>query len=182
MFNSNGIYLDSELREKLLKIRSEVIEKCSEVIHRDYEDTNGPNIRNSLKIRNYVSFPVSKSNRIEGRTYRYVYEEYKFPYLVNIIDRLLRNDINAVNDLYKIDLSKEITLFEDKIERVCVELDSIPNRNIKDKRAKLDELEYLLVQSEYNRRQVSVVPYYQMVIDLIEMHKVKSASLQLILK
>ena len=53
---------------------------------------------------------------------------------------------------------------------------------IKDQENILDELEYLLVQSEYNRRQVSVVPYYQMVIDLIEMHKVKSASLQLILK
>ena len=44
MFYSNGI-LDVELRDELLKIRREVIERCSEIIHHDYEATTGPNIR-----------------------------------------------------------------------------------------------------------------------------------------
>lgn len=181
MFYSSGINLDSELRDKLLKIRNEVIESCSEIIHYDYEDTNGPSIRSSLKIRNFISFPISKSSRTEGKVYRFVYEEYKFPYLVYIIDRILKNDRNAIDELYNMDFSKEIIPFENKIEKISCELDSIPNRNIKDKKAKLEELENLLVHAEYNKRQVSIVPYYQMVIDLLEMHKINSESLQLVL-
>ncbi len=181
MFYSNGI-LDVELRDELLKIRREVIERCSEIIHHDYEATNGPNIRDPFKIRNYIHFPVSGSSKIEGKTYRFVYEEYRYPYLVKLIDRLLNNDKRVFYELENIDFSKELVSFEEKIDRVSKELDSIPNKNIRDKREKLNELEYLLMQSEYNRRQVSVIPYYQMVIDLLNMHRIKSDVLGLVLK
>lgn len=182
MFCTNGINLDGELREELSKIRKEIIERCSEIIHHDYEDIKGPNIKDSLKIRNYIHFPVSGNNKLEGKVFRFVYEEYRFPYLVSLIDRLLRNDWRVIEELENIDFSKEVSLFEDKIECISKELDAIPNRNIRDKRLKLNELEYLIIQSEYNRRQVSVIPYYQMVLDLLKKHRIKSDSLRLVLK
>ena len=181
MFYSNGI-LDVELRDELLKIRGEVIEKCSEIIHHDYEATNGPNIRDPFKIRNFIHFPVHGNNKSDGKIYRFVYEEYRFPYLVKLIDKLLRNDIRVIDELEDIDMSKEIIPFVDKIEAVSKELDSIPNINIREKRIKLNELEYLLIQSEYNKRQVSVIPYYQIVLELLNKYKVKSNSMMLVCK
>lgn len=172
MFYSNGTYLDSELREELMRIRLEVIERCSEVIHHDYEATNGPNTSNPFKIRNYIHFPVNSKHHSEGRVFRFVYEEYRFPYLVKIIDKLLRGNYSVIEELENIDLSKEIVPFEEKLEILSSELDSIPNRNIREKRNKLDELEYYLTQSEYNKRQVSVIPYYQMVLDVVRKHNV----------
>lgn len=170
MFCTNGNYLDSELREELMRIRFEVIERCSEVIHHDYEATNGPNVSNPFKIRNYIHFPVSSKSHHEGKMYRFVYEEYRFPYLVKIIDKLLRGNYSVIEELENVDLSKELVPFEEKIELLSRELDSIPNKNIREKREKLNELEYYLIQSEYNKRQVSVIPYYQMVLDAVRKH------------
>ena len=167
MFCANGNYLDSELREELMRIRFEVIERCSEVIHYDYEGINGPNTSNPFKIRNYIHFPINSKSYHEGKMYRFVYEEYKFPYLVKIIDKLLRGNYSVIEELENVDLSKELVPFEEKIELLSRELDSIPNRNIREKREKLNELEYYLVQSEYNKRQVSVIPYYQIVLELV---------------
>ena len=132
MFYTNGNYLDVELREELMRIRFEVIERCSEVIHHDYEGTNGPNTSNPFKI--------------------------------------LMGDYRVIVELENIDLSKELVPFDEKLEKISSELDSIPNRNIGEKREKLNELEYYLVQSEYNKRQVSVIPYYQTVLELVRKH------------
>ena len=170
MFYTNGNYLDVELREELMRIRFEVIERCSEVIHHDYEGTNGPNTSNPFKIRNYIHFPVNSKSHHEGKMYRFVYEEYKFPYLVKIIDKILMGDYRVIVELENIDFSKELVPFDEKLEKISSELDSIPNRNIREKREKLNELEYYLVQSEYNKRQVSVIPYYQTVLELVRKH------------
>ena len=95
---------------------------------------------------------------------------------------MLRNDIRVIDELENVYMSKEIIPFVDKIEVVSNELDSIPNRNIREKRIKLNELEYLLIQSEYNKRQVSVIPYYQIVLELLNKYNVKNNSMMLVCK
>ena len=154
-------------------MRKEVIERCSEIIHHDYESYKGPDTRDTLRIRNFIHFNVSKNNsKRDEKISRYIYEEYKFPYLVNLIDRILKRDFSAIDELIHINVSKENKPLIDKINIVNSELDSISNFNISEKRSKLDELENLLVQVEYNKRQVSVFPYYEKVLDLLGIRKV----------
>lgn len=174
--NENFYVLDSNFefsKEELLSLRKEVIERCSEIIHHDYESYKGPDTRDTLRIRNFIHFSVSKNNsKRDEKISRYIYEEYKFPYLVNLIDRILKRDFSAIDELIHINVSKENKPLIDKINIVNSELDSISNFNISEKRSKLDELENLLVQVEYNKRQVSVFPYYEKVLDLLGIRKV----------
>ena len=85
--NENFYVLDSNFefsKEELLSLRKEVIERCSEIIHHDYESYKGPDTRDTLRIRNFIHFSVSKNNsKRDEKISRYIYEEYKFPYLVN---------------------------------------------------------------------------------------------------
>lgn len=175
--NRNCYVLDSNFkfsREELLNLRSEIIERCSEIIHHDYEGYFGPNSKDSLRIRNYIYFSVSKNHsKSEGKIYRYVYEEYKFPYLVSLIDRILKKDYSAIDEIINVSVDKEIVPFEEKINRASLELDSIPNLNIREKRMKLDELENYLVQLEYNRKQIPVFSYYEKVLVLLGIKKVE---------
>ncbi len=173
MFYSNGncYVLESNFefsKEELLKLRSEIIERCSEIIHHDYEGSIGPNSRDNLRIRNYICFSISKNHsKSEGKVCRYVYEEYRFPYLISLIDRILKRDYSAIDEIICINKDREIIPFEERISRASLELDNIPNLNIKEKREKLDELENYLVQLEYNRKQVPVILYYEKVLNLL---------------
>lgn len=177
MFYSNEIFLDDEVRSELLIIRSEIIEKCSEIVHHDYESVSGPNLRDSLRFRNVIHFPVTRSIlKSEGKIYRYVYDEYKFPYLVELIDRILKGDFTALIEILNINYEKELKPIQSKIDKASKELDMIDNLNIKDKRKKLDELEAYLEQLEYNKKQKSVILYYERVIDILGIKREKESD------
>ena len=182
MFYSNGncYVLDSNFefsKEELLNLRSEIIERCSEIIHYDYEGSIGPNSRDNLRIRNYIHFSVSKNySKNEGKVYRFVYEEYIFPYLISLIDRILKKDYSAIDEIININVDREIIPFEERIKRTSLELDSISNFDIREKRMKLDELENYLIQYEYNKRQVPVFSYYEKVLNVLGIRKVEIVS------
>ena len=173
MFYSNGSYYVPESnfefsKDELLKLRSEIIERCSEIIHHDYEGDAGPNTRDTLRIRNYICFSVSKKHsKSEGKINRYVYEEYRFPYLISLIDRLLKKDYTAIDEIICVNKAREIVPIEEKISRASLELDNISNLNIQEKRKKLDELEEYLVQLEYNKKQIPVILYYEKVLNIL---------------
>ena len=174
-FNGDCYVLDSNLnfsRDELLNLKKEIIERCSVIIHHDYESTCGPDTRDNLKIRNFVKFCVSKTSlKDESKVYRYIYEEYRFPYLIYLIDHLLIGDYFVISELINIDYEKEIISYDEVVRKVSHELDSISNYDIREKRLKLDELEKCLEQLKYNKRQVSVIPYYQRVLDIIGVKK-----------
>ena len=173
MFYSNGSYYVPESnfefsKDELLKLRSEIIERCSEIIHHDYEGEAGPNTRDTLRIRNYICFSVSKKHsKSEGKINRYVYEEYRFPYLISLIDRLLKKDYTAIDEIICVNKAREVVPIEEKISRASLELDNISNLNIQEKRKKLDELEEYLVQLEYNKKQIPVILYYEKVLNIL---------------
>lgn len=179
MFYSNGncYVLDSDFKfskNELLSLRREIIDRCSEIIHHDYEGNSGPDSRDDLRIRNYIHFSVSKNHlKGEGKIFRYVYEEYKFPYLVSLIDRILRKDYSAIDELINVNINKENISLEERINRTSLELDSIPNLNIREKRIKLDELENYLIQLEYNKKQIPVFSYYEKVLNLLGIKKIE---------
>ena len=53
----NGVLVKYKVnfsRVELLKLKSEIIEKSSEIIHRDFETTSGVKCNDSLRIRNLI--------------------------------------------------------------------------------------------------------------------------------
>ena len=85
---------------------------------------------------------------------------------------LLDGDYLIIN----INVDKEIIPFEERIKRTSLELDSISNFDIREKRMKLDELENYLIQYEYNKRQVPVFSYYEKVLNVLGIRKVEIVS------
>lgn len=175
-------YKVSYSKEELLLLRKEIIDNCSEIIHKDYETTTGPSSNDPLKIRNLVRCQIGvKEYRMntlmpDRKLYRYIYDEYNFPYLVSLIDRLINGDVSALKEIFNINYDKELKPFQDKVDKASSELDSIDNLRVREKRAKLDELQRYLEQLEYNKKQVSVIPYYQKVIDYLNLELVDTIS------
>ena len=76
------------------------------IIHHDCNTTETPNYYDILRIRNYSAEKIGiyESNDFYASRetlYHVVYDEYKYPYLIELIDRLLNNDEEAKSDLFK---------------------------------------------------------------------------------
>ena len=87
--------------------------------------------------------------------------------MISLIDRLLKKDYTAIDEIICVNKAREIVPIEEKISRASLELDNISNLNIQEKRKKLDELEEYLVQLEYNKKQIPVILYYEKVLNIL---------------
>ena len=81
----------------LEKLKVEIINNCSMIIHHDCNTTKTPNYYDILRIRNYSAekIGIHKPNDFYASCetlYHVVYDEYKYPYLIELIDKLLNND------------------------------------------------------------------------------------------
>lgn len=174
-------YLVSYDKEELEKLRLEIINNCSEITHRDYFGNSGPYHYDKLKYRNYSEEKVEekKHNNIEIYTeniYHYSYDQYEFPYLVTIIDNILRNEINALKELFYPDVKKEVS-FNDKVEIYRKELDETSYANPKEKIEKINWFKEFLKNGEKNRDQKSVWEYYSKVKELLTFTLVDTMTL-----
>ena len=161
-------------REALLKIRREVIDNCSIIEHKDYYSTVIPN-EDFLKVRNLGHKRDGVREYKDGPDeplYRISYDEYKFPKLVDLIDKMLDNDVDVAIKLFKGEIKEEESSFKDQIREISKELDDIDNLNIKEKRKKLDELEKVIDQARLNNKQQSVGEYYIKIKNFIFVNKV----------
>jgi len=112
-------------KELLSKLKYEIIEKCSLITHKDYQDTYLPKmygIDDYLKYRNYseVKIGVREYNDFYSMPedlYRIKYDEYHFPYLVELLDKLLKDDIDVLKEIYNVNKKKEIMFIDEKINR-----------------------------------------------------------------
>ena len=110
--NIIGKYNVSFDRNVIASFRKEIIDKCSLIIHHDMESMREPYLKDILKIRNYTKIQISKgkidNTKLNGRvTYRMIYDEYKFPYLAFLIERILEGDIYALDEVFNINEKKE---------------------------------------------------------------------------
>lgn len=164
-------------REKLIKLRREIIDNCSIIEHHEYQSTIIP--AESLKIRNlnYKRNGIMEYKDVPDEPLFYItYDEYKFPQLVGIIDRILDDDVDETIKLYNGKITDDYISFDEKISKISQELDDIDNLNIKEKRKKLEELENMLNLAKLNSNQKSVLDYYSKVKSLISFKLVDSIS------
>jgi len=175
------VLIDKEL---LSKLKYEIIEKCSIITHKDYQDTYLPKmygIDDYLKYRNYseVKIGVREYNDFYSMPedlYRIKYDEYKFPYLVELLDKLLEDKIEVLKEIYNVNNKKEIISFDEKINRQKELIESINDSEYDKKISELEKLKDLIEQKELNKNQVNVIKYYNKVKKLISYNLIDSIT------
>jgi len=171
-------------KELLSKLKYEIIEKCSLITHKDYQDTYLPKmygIDDYLKYRNYseVKIGVREYNDFYSMPedlYRIKYDEYHFPYLVELLDKLLKDDIDVLKEIYNVNKKKEIMFIDEKINRQKDLIECIDDSEFDKKISELEKLKELIEQKELNKNQVNVLKYYNKVKKLISFNLIDSIS------
>ena len=81
--------------QKIEDLKEEIILNCSEIHHKEYRSDYCHQFSKNDIIRNLKSSPTKEYEGIN----LYSYDVYIPPYLVNIINKLLDNDISALDEL-----------------------------------------------------------------------------------
>ena len=165
-------------KEEIEKLKKEIINNCSFIKHEEYESDYSPRFTNEI-IRNYISTSTGKKHEYFEETrniYRYSYDEYKPPYLVELINQLLNGDSKAIDEILNYDISTKSTI-DDRINLVNQEFIKINPENIAKRKEKLKELEELLKAKELNKGQQSIELYYSQLIELIKFNLIDSLAI-----
>ena len=153
-------------KKVLEEFKKEVIDRCSEITHYEYDSDKFPERREYSEIRNFRYEVIGAKESDDGYyTKDYIYhigfDEYKYPYLVCLLDRLLiHNDFNAIDEIFRGSKNETFVPFKDRINIVSNELDAIENTDIANKRAKLEELQALINAAKLNETQEPISDYY----------------------
>ena len=106
--------------EKLEKLKQEIIKNCSLITHFEYDATIFPE---SNKIRNVcnLSFELI-GNRDEPNfyspdrnVYHFSFDEYRFPYLVRLINELQSGNSDALYDIINPNYKMEEKILENQV-------------------------------------------------------------------
>ena len=174
--------------EKLNELKKEIIDNCSEVEHKEINTPIEPE-NNPLKIRN-----LKKGKQVGTRTfangqsiplYTYNYDEYTYPYLVNLIDNLINGETNSLEEIFIPNKQKEkhydLRLKNYKkrnINKKFNEYEKINYFDIQKKREKLNELDKLILDYEKMATIKPVGPYYEKVKALITLELVAKLPIE----
>ncbi len=161
-------------REEVEKLKIQIIDNCSLTLHKEYRSTYYPRFIDESLIRNFHSTCIGEKEYFEETkdVYLFSYDEYKPPYLTILIDRLLKLDPSAIDEILNYDLSFYLSI-DDKIKLACQEFAQIDAEDVILKKEKLKELEDLLNYKELNKDN-SLVLYYNKLIKLINFELVDS--------
>lgn len=161
--------------EEIEKIKKEIIDNCSYVEHIEYKSDYSPRFTNEI-VRNYRCIPTGEEMEYfeEVRDiYLYSYDEYKSPYLVELINQLLNGNSGVIDKILNYDISSELTI-DDKINLASQEIIKIEPENIPKIKAKLIELEELLKVKELNKDKQGIELYYNKLKELIKFDLIDS--------
>lgn len=164
-------------KEEIEKLKKKIINNCSFIKHEEYESDYSPRFTDEI-IRNFTYTPTGKEKEYFEETrdiYRYSYDEYKPPYLVELINQLLNGNSKAIDKILNYDISTKSTI-DDRIDLANREFNKIAPEDIIKKKEKLKELEDLLKAKKLNKNQQSIDIYYNQLIGLIKFDLVDSLS------
>lgn len=155
--------------KEIKKIKNEIINNCSDIVHMNYFSDYSPSFSKSDIIRNYQERRTGEVKEYFEETRficEYSYDRYAPPYLVNLLNDLLKGK-NVLEDIltYKDIDSLPIDI---KIEKKEKEIKNIDDKNTKIKIEKLKEYEKLLELKKLNENQKSLSMYYDKLISLFK--------------
>lgn len=162
-------------KEEIEKLKLEIINNCSFIKHEEYESDYSPKFSDKI-IRNFTYTPTGKEKEYFEETrdiYLYSYDEYKPPYLVELINQLLNGNSKSIDKILNYDIFTNLTI-DDRINLVIKELNKIDLENIIIRKEKIKELGELLKSKELNSNQQSIDLYYNRLIESINFNLVDS--------
>ena len=161
------------------KLREDIIRNCSIIIHREYYNTFSPHFTDKSLVFNFKSKLIGEKEYFEETKdiYLYTFDEYKPPYLIKLIDRLLKEDASIIDELLNYKVENEVS-FDEEINLVNQEY--LNADNIFEREQRIKELENLLNQKNLNKNQQSTDSYYQKLLSLIKFALIDTLSLDYI--
>lgn len=164
-------------KERIEKLKNEIVNKCSFIEHKEYESDSYISIDVNT-VKNFMCNLIGKKEYFEEvrDVYFYQYDEYNPPYLVELINRLLKDDSSAIEEILNYDISHELSI-DDKIALVNKEFIKIDSKDITKRKEKLKEIERLLKVQELNKDQQNIEFYYDQLIGLINFDLIDSISI-----
>lgn len=155
-------------KDDVNKLRKEVINKCSFITHKEYDSDYEPNI-DERYIRNFTRKFVGYKEYFEEyrRIYHYSFDQLNIPYLVSLIDRLLKNDSTVIYEIDHYDYTSEYNI-DNEIKQKQLECELCNNKNYSKKIELLKELERLMKTKKLNRNQLSTKDYYYNLLSYIQ--------------
>ena len=172
-------------KDKLIQLREEIIENCSEIEHVEYESETEPlqELETTFRIKNYYKRFTGKQKEYFEETkdiYKIEFDKYNFTPLVIYIDDILREDLSSYKKLesYKgnalvkenTELLNEAADIKDKIEKE-VSKDFL-DMEISIIKALLFRLAAIQETFKLNQNQQNDMNYYNDVIDCIKLKEV----------
>ena len=170
-------------KDEIVKLKEKIINNCSFIEHKVYVSDYEPRFTNEI-IRNFTCTPTRRKKEYFEETrelYQYSYDEYKPPYLVELINQFLNGDSKAIDNILNYNISPKSTL-DDRINLENQEFSKIAPEDINKKKEKLKELEDLLKTRELNKNQQSIDLYYAQLIGLIKFDLIDSLSISELVK
>ena len=165
-------------KEEIENLRLEIIDNCSLVEHKVYQGIDLLMSIDKSLIKNFSSTKVGEKEYFEETkdVYLYKYDEYKPPYLVKLIDRLLENDSSVLGEIFNYDAISSVSI-DDKINLASEEFAKIDPQDTRKRLEKLKELENLLRTKELNVNVQSVYLYYIRLLALIQIELIDKISI-----
>ena len=168
--------------EELKKLKLKVQCACSIFRPEEFVGTRLPEyLDKNWEVRDVISVPTGDYLDGDfgnwGYVYLYSYNRAHPPYLVHIIDDLIKEDYSKIVDVY---LKRGINdnILQAEVDACILELKSIKEQNIDEKIKKLDELKELMKTVSINSSKESVVPYYDKLINMFQLKRLGNVSVE----
>ena len=170
--------------EELKKLKLKVQCACSIFRPEEFVGTSLPEyLDKSWEIRDVISVPTGDYLDGDGDFGNWGYEHlYSYnradpPYLVHIINSLLKDNYSKIVDVY---LKRGINdnILQAEVDACVLELKAIKEQNIDEKIKKLDELKQLMKTVAINSSKESVSPYYDNLINMFQLKRLGNVSVE----
>ena len=167
-------YLITFDKEEVKRLRDRMVIDCGFNEHNEYTSDYRPTFDKKM-IKNFSCTFVGKKEYIEETrdVYAYVYDLYKEPELVTLINKLLSGNKIVIKKILNYTVNKQESI-DVKIKKANEELALIDVNDIVKKERKLSELNSLVKTKELNKNQKSIEPYYKELLGLIKCELVDS--------
>lgn len=187
IYYKNGLYYDVHYDiDDLNRIKNEAIENASCIIHQNYNGNYRcspyyrKKARDPREIRNYKQELISIQKDSNGRNekiYHYEYDEYLFPHIVSLIDRLKLGSTEVLDEIYNPDYVKEFVPVYYKIHELEQELIRTDDKNLNKKLEILYELKYQIKIARDEKIDIPVEKYYKELQEAIYLYRLNTLEL-----
>lgn len=164
-------------KEKVEALKERIIYECSFIEHRVFVSDYGAGYKDYRLVRNLTKVKVGEKDYFEEtRTiYRYTYDEYIPPKLVDYINSFINGSSTSLNLILNYDFSGDMSI-DERINNSTEEFNLIPVDNIYEKKKQLEKIDSLLKAKIINENQKDIKPYYQELMSLIHFELVDSIT------